>query len=277
MFVFAAFGLICGSFVNAFVWRLRKQETTKSKAARRSYSIMHGRSMCPSCRHQLAPKDLVPVLSWMWLRGRCRYCQASIGWQYPLVELATAALFALSYVVWPMNFDAIGSVRFVLWLVILTGLMALAVYDLKWMLLPNRVVYPLGVLALLYVVIGMSADDVVQELYRLISSVGVGGGLFYLLFQLSEGRWIGGGDVKLGAVLGILLSNPYHAFLMIFLASLLGTLAIVPGLILKRTSVSSKIPFGPFLILATILVVLFGAGMIDTYQNWLYAAVSWHV
>lgn len=259
-------GLVLGSFVNALIWRIHQQSSRqKKKYTGINTSVVSGRSICPNCKHVLSPIDLVPVISWLLLRGRCRYCHAKIGVQYPLVELCTAGIFALSYTAWPLGFEGVGSVQFGIWLMMLTGLVALTVYDLKWMLLPNRIVYPLGVLALAYALIGIDLGDVPRELTRLILGVGVGGGLFYVLFQLSNGRWIGGGDVKLGVVLGLLLGSPQLAFLMIFLASLLGTLVIVPGLASKRTKVGSKIPFGPFLILAAIMLVLFGSSIIDIY------------
>src|SRR3989344_6490262 len=116
-------GLAFGSFVNALVWRLHEQEErAKSKEQRRKkgkakntaklsshtsvlsskdLSILKGRSMCPSCKHGLAAKDLVPVLSWLTLRGKCRYCHKPISIQYPLVELITATLFVISYLLWP--------------------------------------------------------------------------------------------------------------------------------------------------------------------------------
>lgn len=263
-------GLLCGSFVNALVWRLHKQETARSKVAKQKLSIVHGRSMCTSCKHQLTGLDLIPVFSWVFLKGRCRYCKHPISTQYPLIELLTGALFAASYLFWPGDLSSTGALQFGLWLVILTGLVALVIYDIKWMLLPNRIVFPLFVFALLYALLGVPSGDVVQNIYELLLSVVIGGGLFFLLFQISDGRWIGGGDVKLGVVLGLLLGGPYLAFLMILLASLLGTLFILPGLALKVITAQSKIPFGPFLIASAYLILLFGTGATDAYLDWVY-------
>src|SRR5262245_41082320 len=101
--ILTVFGLCWGSFVNAFVWRLHELETNKrlSKSQKKKLSILHGRSMCPDCHNELAWYDLLPVVSWLSLKGKCRYCGKPISWQYPFVEALTAALFVLSYVFWP--------------------------------------------------------------------------------------------------------------------------------------------------------------------------------
>jgi prepilin signal peptidase PulO-like enzyme (type II secretory pathway) len=260
-------GLPLGSFVNALVWRLHEQTKTGNKH-RSELSIAKGRSMCPHCEHQLTAKDLVPVLSWLSLRGKCRYCNKPISTQYPLVELATAALFVVSYVWWPQGFSSAQTVAFGLWLVLLTGLMALSVYDLRWKLLPNRLMRPLGVVAALFALTEVAtAHKPALAALNAILGVAVGGGIFYVLFQVSKGKWIGGGDVKLGWLLGLIVATPGRAVLMIFLASLLGTIISLPLLASKRLKRSSTIPFGPFLILAAIIVQLFGHALLHWYQK----------
>ena len=96
------FGLIFGSFVNAYVWRFKKRKNWVSE-----------RSICPNCKHVLRAKDLVPVLSWLSLRGKCRYCKKPISAQYPAVELFTALLFALSYAFWPYSLTLLGWLAFI--------------------------------------------------------------------------------------------------------------------------------------------------------------------
>lgn len=262
--VLVVLGLCLGSFVNALVWRLHEQERSKSK----KLSAINGRSMCTQCRHQLKPIDLVPVISWMLLKGRCRYCTKSISFQYPLVELATAGLFVASYVWWPVDFDVAQSAIFILWLALLTGFMALTVYDLRWFLLPNKIMYPLGiisgVLALMQIAL---ADDPFTAFLATIVAVVLGGGIFYVLFQASHGRWIGGGDVKLGALIGLVVATPAKSLLVIFLASLLGSIVSLTLIASKRLKKNSLIPFGPFLIAATIITVLFGSIILDWYNR----------
>lgn len=264
--ILAVLGLILGSFVNALVYRVHEQ-SKPSKKAKKELSIVNGRSICPHCKHELAPKDLIPVISWLMLKGRCRYCRKPISWQYPLVEALTAVLFVVSYLFWPMDWNALGIVNFVVWLIMLAGFMALIVYDIRWMLLPNRIIYPLIGLALLLAVVNVVAEGSLAALGSLLASVAIAGGLFYALFAISSGRWIGGGDVKLGGLIGLLLADPSLSFFMLLLASTLGTVFVLPGLLLRRLNTSNRIPFGPFLIIAAILVKLFGAAVIEWYRR----------
>lgn len=223
--------------------------------------------MCVHCGHVLAAKDLIPVFSWIQLRGKCRYCQKPISRQYPFIESLTAFLFVFSYLFWPSNLDSfLPWAVFTTWLAILILLISLIVYDFKWMLLPNKIISPLGVLAGVYVLLKLLDQKTIIPL-DLAGSVFVGGGIFYILFQVSKGKWIGGGDVKLGFVLGLIIMNPLQAGLMLFLASVMGFIATLPLMLTGRLTPKTRIPFGPFLIVATIIVVLFGAEIIDWYQR----------
>lgn len=261
-------GLCLGSFVNALVWRLHQQSSAKSKKARKDLSIVNGRSMCPDCKHQLVTADLLPVISWVWLKGKCRYCSKPISWQYPVVEVVTAGLFVISYVFWPEPLRGGGLFGFAAWLPVLVALVALFVYDLKWMLLPNKITYPLlGFVLSVALVHGVVYERTLAYFGGLGLSAFIGGGLFYILFQVSSGKWIGGGDVKLGTVLGFVLADPAQALLMLFTASSLGTIVSLPLLATHRVKASSRIPFGPFLIVASIIVKIFGASIIAWYRR----------
>lgn len=221
--------------------------------------------MCVHCRHELAWRDLIPLISWVSLRGKCRYCGHKIE-DSPVVELGTAALFVGSYAVWPFMWDGAGITLFGLWLVFLVSFVALIVYDLRWMELPNKIVYPLIALAVVHVGVMMVAnDEPFETLQAALWGFFVIGGLFYGLYQLSGGRWIGGGDVKLSFMIGFLVGGPMQSLLVIFLASLGGTLISVPLMITKQVNVQSRVPFGPFLLVATILVYLYGARISEWY------------
>jgi prepilin signal peptidase PulO-like enzyme (type II secretory pathway) len=264
------FGLAWGSFVNAAVWRLHELETRKklTKKQKNELSIARGRSMCVQCKHTLAWYDLIPVVSWVGLRGKCRYCHGSISWQYPVVELLTAGLFVWSYAAWPFGFDAAGWLLFVFWLVFLVGFVALAVYDLKWMELPNKVVYPLTGLAVLQLLAkAVVTGNIVGAVVGASLGFLVIGGLFYGLFQLSGGKWIGGGDVKLAFMIGPLVGGGFEALMVIFFASVMGTLVSLPLMARKSLRVSSRIPFGPFLLAATIVVYLYSERIISWYSQ----------
>lgn len=247
-------GLAAGSFVNALVWRLHEPKL----------SIWKGRSMCPNCHHTLRAKDLVPVLSWLSLKGRCRYCHKPISAQYPLIELLTACLFVLSYLAWPEALNGAEVIRFSAWLMCVTGFVALMIYDLRWMLLPHKLVYPLiGVVIGQWLVVWLIDGLNRSQLSGIALGGLIGGGFFYLLFQLSAGKWIGGGDVKLGFLLGLIVADGLLAWLMLFVAALLGSLVSVPLLLSGKASRRSRIPFGPFLIAGAVIVVLFGQALVD--------------
>jgi leader peptidase (prepilin peptidase)/N-methyltransferase len=271
--ILAVVGLCLGSFINAWVWRLHEQteEADKKKPNPKrlaSLSISKGHSMCPDCGHKLAAKDLVPVLSWLSLGGKCRYCHKPISWQYPLVEVLTAGLFITSYICWPTDLRSFQIGIFIWWLILLVGLIALSVYDLRWFLLPNRIIYPASLAAAAIAIITIvNANSPGKALLNTVLAVVVGGGVFYVLFQLSSGKWIGGGDVRLGWLLGLVAGTPGRSVLFIFAASIIGTLISLPLLLSNRLKRSSSIPFGPLLIIGLIITQLFGVHIIHWYQT----------
>jgi prepilin signal peptidase PulO-like enzyme (type II secretory pathway) len=276
--IICLFGLVFGSFINALVWRVYKlddlkvKKNKKSKQASRklesekiAHSIIKGRSMCVHCKHQLSAKDLVPVISWVSLRGRCRYCKKAISWQYPLVELLTAAIFAISFLAWPLSLNTLPQyLVFATWLPVVVVAVALAVYDTRWMLLPTRLVYILGSFGFIFVVAAsLVYSDISVALSALIGAAGFGG-FFYGLYVVSGGKWIGGGDVRLGFALGLILGWQ-KSILALTAAAYGGTLFIVVLIVVKKYHRKMKIPFGPFLLSATIATMLWGQAAIDWY------------
>jgi leader peptidase (prepilin peptidase) / N-methyltransferase len=255
-------GLVVGSFINAVVWRLHlRMERSRPKQGK-SESIVSGRSMCPSCRHQLSAVDLVPVISWLWLKGKCRYCGKPISMQYPAVELLTAVVFALAVLMRPST--PIGWVELVFWLAMVVMLLILAVYDLRWYLLPDVVMAPAMVLALVRLgVLASLGTDLQIVAYYLVAAV-VAGGSFYLVAFISDGRWMGGGDIKLAFLMGLVLgpANTAVAMLLAFnSAAIIGITLIA----MKVKSRQDYIPFGPFLTASTILAWLLGGGVVQWY------------
>lgn len=261
-------GLCFGSFINALVWRVQQQSLPKSKRPKNTnLSIVRGRSVCVNCQHGLSHIDLLPVVSWLALRGKCRYCKKSISWQYPLIEIITAIIFVASYMLWEFEVKGSEIIIFGLWLATVTSLVALALYDSRWMLLPNKIMkYSFGLATILALAtLAIRSDSYSTSIINLILSVVISGGLFALLFYVSKGKWIGGGDVKLGFVLGLIVATPVYACLMLFLGSLLGCLVAMPAILFGSKTMQTKIPFGPFLIVATVVVYLFGREISEAY------------
>jgi prepilin signal peptidase PulO-like enzyme (type II secretory pathway) len=249
-------GLALGSFVNVLVWRTHQGR-----------DWVRGRSKCEHCQHVLGALDLIPVVSWLWLRGKCRYCHAKIKDSSPWVELTVPALFVVSYLFWPGGLYAQDLFEFTLWLVFLTGFVALAAYDFRWKILPDKFVFPLVWLAALQVLILTIWMGDWRLLVGAIGGALVVSGIFYVLFQVSKGAWIGGGDVKLGLALGLLAGGVVQGFLLLFVASVSGLVVSLPLLLKGRATTKTELPFGPFLILGLIIVTLFGTQIVNWYSG----------
>ena len=270
--ILAFLGLVFGIFVNAWVWRLSqkldkdgnpKKLTSKQK---KTLSIVTARSMCPNCKHTLAAKDLIPVFSWLQLKGKCRYCKAKISPQYPAVELLTMVLFVVSGLLLPIN-TLSELIFFGSWLVVITGFVALAVYDIKFQILPDKilkVILPFAVI-MSAITVAQRENSLLYSFLQVFLSIFIAGGIFYILYVISNGKWIGGGDVKLGIVIGLVLPSALLSILMLFVASVAGVIASLISN--KGFNKKAKIPFGPFLIIGAYITVLFGSGIIDWYIN----------
>lgn len=228
---------------------------------------VNDRSACDSCGHTLNWYDLVPLLSWVSARGKCRYCSAKLSPVYPGVELLSAAALLVSYIHWPYGWSGLGVALFVLWLVMLTLLISLVIFDLSWFLLPDKIVYTLVGLAFVQQILIISYSWSLSSVPGIIAGALVGSGLFYALFALSGGRYIGGGDVKYGLFFGILLGSGVKSLMVIGFASVLGTLVTLPFMLGKKGALRTQIPFGPFLIAATMIVYLHGDKIINAYST----------
>lgn len=251
----ALIGLCFGSFVNALVWRLRKKR-----------DFVKERSECTHCHHVLAWYDLIPVLSWLMLRGRCRYCHKKID-DSPLTEIGVALAFAVSYLWWPLGFSAAGWALFALWLVALVLLAALFLYDCKWFLLPNVLMFPLigiGVVWAVVYYVFIAPEPLLAILQNVALGLASVAGLYGALHYVSKGEWVGFGDVKLGVFMGLILGWQ-QGLLAVMLANVIAFLVIIPGLLSGKMTRKTRIPFGPFLILATGIALLFGERLIAGY------------
>ncbi len=274
-------GACMGSFAGATVWRLRARQLAYDKAHKEPYDhqeyqrlkkllgkkTSQDRSQCLSCGYTLKWYDLIPLVSWLSLGGKCRQCRQAIGRFEPLMELGMVAYFVASYVLWPGGVETgLDIAHVVLWLAAGVAMAILFAYDAKWYLLPDSVVGALAAIGL--GIVGVSAaetGDIGGTLLAAGGSVGVLGGLYALLFIVSRGRRVGFGDVKLGAALGLILVDWRLSALALFLANLIGCLIVIPLLAAKKVTRTSHIPFGPMLIVGAVLAWLVGWQILDWY------------
>lgn len=260
------FGLIFGSAINAIVWRIKVGK-----------SWTKGRSECFECGHVLKAADLVPVVSWLMLGGKCRYCRKPIK-DHPVVELLTGLLFALSaYVLAPGSTDyGVGSdltlgllptlevVRLGFWLVMLTLLIILAVYDARWLILPDKIMVPLISVALVYSATMAYMTGSRQVLLGALFAAVLAGGAFFVIVAVSKGRAMGGGDIKLAFAMGLMLGlkGVAVALLVAFNAAAILGVALIAMKLRKR---HDQIPFGPFLVGGAIVGFLWAADLVQWY------------
>lgn len=267
--IYAYIGLVIGSFVDAAAWRLHKKLNPQRKSGKQkqNYSIISGRSMCENCHHQLGARDLIPVVSWLSLGGKCRYCSHKISWQSPLIELASSVLFVGLFVYFPHDISTSdGLISLIFWSVYLIFLILLSVYDFRHLILPDILTKPLAVLALLQILLLAIVNYDLEPMRQSLLGLMIGFGFFYGLFFVSKGKWIGGGDVKYSLFMGLVL-GPSKTIIGLAIAFYLATFVILPLLVFGVINRKSKVPFGPFLILATLLAFLFGDEIIDWYNS----------
>ena len=233
-----------GSFLNVLVFRTHDEQP-----------FFRGRSKCIKCEVPIAWYDLIPVLSFFLLRKRCRNCKSAISWQYPLVELVTGLLFlglwlrpdfAIEYLVR----DSIFTIF----------LIVLFVYDLKYQLLLDRFTIPAMIAALLLnLFLGV-------PVWSMLVGAIVLGGFFLGQYWISKGKWIGDGDIRMGALMGLMLGLE-HGLVALFLAYVLGATVGLILIVSKKAKMHTQIPFGTFLALTTFVSLLWGEQIVNWYLN----------
>ena len=231
VFVFLV-GVAFGSFFNALVWRYRRRERITAK-----------HSVCVHCRHALSAADLVPLVSYCLLRGRCRYCHKPIPWTYPVVEAVTGLVVLAPLAVFGLTAAFFAVAVFSLFLE------ALFLLDLRYSILPDEITIPaflVGILVALTLGRGFG-----EAAFGAI----LGGGFFGLQYLFSQGRWIGGGDIRLGAVLGLALGLKL-VLLTLFIAYCVGAIVAVFLLVRRTKGWKSHLPFGTFLTASAYVVLL---------------------
>ncbi|EKE07693.1 MAG: hypothetical protein ACD_18C00004G0005 [uncultured bacterium] len=244
-FLLFVFGLIFGSFLNALEWRLYKKKS------------LWTRSECPNCHKQINWYDNIPVLSFLLLKTKCRNCKEKISWQYPAVELVMGLLFVfvLFYYFSFADFSILSIIRDCLVIFVLAFVF---VYDFKYMEVSDSVT--LGS-SLLFFLISLFLGA--SWLSMIIGAV-VGASFFLLQFIVSKGKWVGGGDIRIGFLMGILLGWKL-LLLALWLAYIIGGFISIFLVLSKKKGMKNEVAFGTYLTVATFITMFFGTHILEWY------------
>lgn len=237
-------GLAIGSFINALIYRLQTKK-----------SWLWGHSICPHCQHRLAWYDLIPIISFLLLKARCRYCHKKISPEYPLVELAAGILFIIVY----LSFNVpVTSYQLLVTIFITAILIIIFIYDLKYYLIPDKIILPA-------IVIVFIANFVLGKSWsNMLIAAAVPSVFFLAQFLISKGKWLGAGDLRLGFFMGVVLGWP-NILVALFLAYIFGSVIGLLLIIFKAKKWNSKIPFAAFLCPATFITMLWGSQLLQWY------------
>jgi leader peptidase (prepilin peptidase)/N-methyltransferase len=247
----ALFGLILGSFVNVCIYRIPLKK-----------SIVFPPSSCPNCGKRIRFYDNIPLISYLFLLGKCRHCRAPLAWHYPFVEAVTGLLSVALFIKYGPSY------QYILYLLFSASLVAISFIDLQHQIIPDAISLP-GIIA------GLAASFLPGDISFLDSLIGViaGGGSLYLVAVVYEriaGKdGMGGGDIKLLAMIGAWLGWKSLHFI-ILVSSLAGVVVGVPCLLLAGKGLRVRIPFGPFLALGALLCLFFGHDIMNWYFHLLH-------
>ena len=242
IFVFI-YGLVLGSFYNVVGLRVPKGE-----------SIVRPPSHCTICDRNLTAKDLVPVLSYVFLKGKCRGCDTKIHWVYPVIELTTGVLFTFAYFQLGFSWEFLVSLLFISLLIIIT------VSDIAYMLIPDKIL----LFFLIPLIIGRIISPLTPWWDSIVGAI-VGFGILLLVAMVSKGG-MGGGDIKLFFVIGVVLGT-VSTLVTLFLASVIGTVVGIITLKISKQGRKTPIPFGPSIAIAAIISFFYGQAIVDLYIN----------
>ena len=239
-------GLIVGSFSNVCIYRIPRNE-----------SIIYPASHCPKCRSNISPKDNIPLLSYILLKGRCRNCKSKISIQYPIVELLTGLTYLIIYLIYGL------SIQTLIYIILSSALIIIAFIDLNEEIVPD-------VISLPGIVIGFIISFFIPYISYINSALGVfvGGGIILIIglagSVIFKKEAMGGGDVKLAAMIGAFLGWKY-IIISLFLGFFTGALAGIFLIASKIKSREDAIPFGPFIVLGSFITLFWGEKIISWY------------
>ncbi|MCR4313891.1 MAG: prepilin peptidase [Candidatus Uhrbacteria bacterium] len=246
-------GVSIGSFLNVVIFRTHEGE-----------AIVRGRSKCRVCENPIRAGDLIPVLSYLRLRGQCRACHAVISWQYPAVELATGLLFVLFYLMVATrmgnNFGLLSvGLSILRYWVFVAFLVIIFLYDLRHMLIIDRFTIP----AMIFAILMNLWLGTVPAWSLLVGSL-VLAGFFWVQFAISKGTWVGGGDIRMGALMGFMLGLE-QGLVALFLAYMFGAAVGIVMMACGKATRKTPVPFGSFLAVATLVTLFAGQPLIHWY------------
>ena len=277
-FVFL-FGSAIGSFLNVVIYRLESEE-----------EIVKKRSHCVNCGQTLRWPDLIPLFSFFYLGGRCRYCHKKISWQYPLVELLTGLIFVLIFKIQFLNFSQffylgfsdfsfLRLINFFYFLYAACSLLVIFVFDLRYYFIPDKVLLPLILITFFwrgYLSLKTLKGSILLDWLLVFKNFApyffsaLGAFAFFLaIILITRGKGMGFGDAKLVFLLGLILGWP-KIFIALFLSFFIGSLVGLALILIKKKSWKSSVPFGPFLIGATVLTIFFGQTLIKVILPFYY-------
>lgn len=258
------FGACIGSFLNVVIWRLPREQS------------LRGRSQCPHCDVTLRAYRLVPILSFLWQRGRCASCGKLISHRYWIIELITGLLFAgAACYFFAAGLNMLNAIELLRALFIIAVLIAVFVIDLEHYLILDVIVWPASLVVLVSNIIldALTKQSLLSwgsyTADGLIAAIAAGG-FFYLLWLLSQGRWMGFGDVKFNLFLGLALGLP-GIVVALFLAFMIGAVVGLSLIISGAKQLQSRVPFGTFLTVGALIALFYS----DRLAQWYGRLIGW--
>ncbi|MEK7529109.1 MAG: prepilin peptidase [Patescibacteria group bacterium] len=260
LFIIALFllGSALGSFISVISYRLHSKKT----------GIITGRSQCPDCEAPLQTRDLIPLISYLYLRGKCRHCNKEISYLYPLLEIISGFLFVTLFFKFPFIDDALNVNGNFIFLYALWGfytfiLIFTFLHDLRYFKTSDQILIP-GILVGLIATFSSLTPHLIDSLLGL----GIAVTFFGLQIAISKGRWLGGGDLRVGALMGVILGWKLTVLALI-VAYMTGSVVGVTVAIKKGHIRDVKIPFAPFLVVGTFIAFYYGDVILGWYLNYL--------
>lgn len=239
-------GMCFGSFLNVLEWRIKNK-----------ISLFEKRSKCPECKQKIFWYDNIPIFSFLFLCGHCRHCKKKISLQYPIVEFLMGLFFVIVF----YFFNDQKLVEIVKYLFIVWILFFVFIYDFKYLEVLDEIILP----AILIIFV-WNLTILNYSWKNMFLAIIIGGGFFFLQYILSRGSWVGGGDIRIGILMGVILSWP-NILAGLFFAYILGAIINLGLIFLKKRKLKDQTAFGTYLSIATFLIIFCGDKIVNWYLN----------